>query len=177
MPGLLVAFWILIGFGSARALTDPTAPIYRGVDGTSNRRVEIHAETTEYRVWTAVPWYAAAGEDGKCHVTMFATTTGGRRTRLRIAGIEQNVDWSWTYEATIKVDFKQRVRFTFMDPVSRAVLSDQWTEVSCIHDRSPVRDQNLYTDRGLRGYDAPPPCPECPKLKCPKCVCQGGKTE
>lgn len=153
MPGLLAAFFALVGLGAGSALADKQAPIWGRPDRPSHSSGHYRAPQ-EYRVWTSVPGTALAGRDGKCHVTAFALSTRQHRVRLQIADRElRPVDWSWTYEMTIAEGYRQRVPFTFLDPTTGAVLAERTAEVSCYPDPGIDWGVHRNADGTLKGYE------------------------
>ncbi len=147
MPGLLAVFFALMGAGAGTALLDAQAPVWGRVD--RNAHSSGHYRVPQgFMVWTSTPGQALAGRDGKCHATAFAVSQGQRRVRLRIAGVEQLVDWSWTYEMTIAEGTRQRVPFEFINPVGGAVLAQREAVVSCYPDPGRPDYGPLYNSDG-----------------------------
>jgi len=161
MPGPLVAFFILIGFGGFLSLNDPQAKLWSGVDPSAHTD-HGKRSSVEYYLTTSVPWMAVAAPDSygreRCLVTLTAWATLGRRMRLVLDGEEQMLDSSWSIDRELKPTGKAAVfEAAFLDPLGGAVVAVRQVTVRCIQSIEPVRDQALYDERGLRGYE-PPPC-------------------
>lgn len=162
MPGPLLAFFILIGFGGAGALLGPPR-IWNGVDPTAHSDLG-RRDSVEYHLASSVPWVAVAAPDSygreRCLVTLTAWATLGRRMRLVLDGEEQVLDSSWSLDRELEPTGKVTVfEAAFLNPIGGAVVAVRQTTVRCVQDKTtPVRDQVLYDERGLRGYEAPCTC-------------------
>jgi len=155
MPGVLVAFWILIGLGGGLTLSDSQSPIWAGPDSQSKSNLGKPCKPTYYAT-SAPAWNAFAKPDRggqlTCKVVYFAHSTCGIPTRIRIGGEEQTLDTSWTYEQTIAEDFQHGVRFTWLSPVTGKILHDQWIHVNCWRDPGITYGKLYNPDGTLKGY-------------------------
>ena len=160
MPGILLAFWIVIGFGGLSALKGPPF-IFAPPDSIARSHLGKPGRF-EYDLAVSVPWVAVAKRDIRgvefCTVTLFPRVTQGRVVRLIFDGEEQLLDSSWSLIRRLEPGERKRFEAVFLDPADGAELARRWTEVECLSDLgAAVRDQVLYDERGLRGYE-PPPC-------------------
>ena len=137
MPGIIAAFFALIGIGAGSALLGPPLA-WSGVDPTSRNRYGKPAPV-EYLAWSAQTAVTLARErrDGPtCEVTFFALTTGRGGVRLKVDGQEQPIDRSWTIVKVVKPNERAKVDFEFIDPVTReSVMKSR--EVCCADPRRP----------------------------------------
>jgi hypothetical protein len=63
---------------------------------------------------------------------VFALVTRERLTRLRVNGVEQNLDWSWSWTADLPNGTRGGdLRVEFIDPVGGAVLATHLVSENC----------------------------------------------
>lgn len=146
MPPILMAFFILIG-----AMTVPPAVegLLAGKD--KNTRPKWGKPTSqEYRTWTDRPWIAVANQDTRrCDVTFFASATRNRVTRLRVGGVEQQIDYSWSLERSLKIGERRTIAFEFLDPVGGARLACNEQALTCYGETEAEPDTEVREGRCL----------------------------
>ena len=159
MPGILLAFWIVIGFGGLSAFKGPPF-IFAPPDSIARSHLGKPGRV-EFDLAVSVPWVAVAKRDIRgaefCMVTLFPRVTQGRIVRLVLDGEEQSLDSSWSLVRTLNPGDNKQFIAVFLDPVGGAELARRWVDVKCVAEPAEsARNQILYDERGLRGYD--PPC-------------------
>lgn len=144
MPGPLIAFWILIGFGGAGALSDRTAPIWAGVDpkGHTDRGEPARG----FRTWTSAAPITIALRGEECVAVVFAVSLGQRRVRAQIDGQEQNVDWSWAYDTRTALYQRRIVTVRYLDPVGGAELACHEVTYLCIPENWDGSQRNVLRE-------------------------------
>ncbi len=162
MPGILAAFFALLGLGAGSALIGPPA-IWSRPDPTAHSNLGKRG-SVEFYLTSSAPWVAVATPDvygrERCLVTLTAWATLGRRMRLVFDGEEQILDSSWSLARALEPTGKATVfEAAFLDPVGGAVVATRRATVRCIPlPPEAVTNQALYDARGLRGYEAPCTC-------------------
>ena len=126
MPGPLVAFFILIGLGSASALKGPPA-VWSRVDPTAHS--SGHLAPARPWAWTAPQWDGIARQNHTCPVVVFGASP--RPVRFRVGTQEQNLDTGWAVDLVAKENHKLRIPYTFLEPVGGAVISEGVLNVNC----------------------------------------------
>lgn len=127
MPGIAWAALVVWGALTGSALLGPPAA-WKGVDPMVNRG-HYRPTSVEYHTWTSSP---RVDKKGDCTFMVFALATRERPTRLRINGMEQLLDWSWSWEATVpQGHHADGLVVEFMDPVGGKVLSTQDVWATC----------------------------------------------
>lgn len=125
MPPILLAFFIVVG-----AMTAPPAVkgIVSGVDPMMRSKLG-KPEPVSYRTWTSSPRFE---KPGVCTFTVFALVSRSRLTRLQVNGVEQLVDWSWSWDVDIPHGYRASgMKVDFIDPVTRAVLASREIAEEC----------------------------------------------
>ena len=132
MPPLIVAFWVLIGFGGVSALWGPPH-VWEGPDPTThNKRGEqvrgffttLSAPSTQepqrnvYGVW-------------ECRATVVAVSLGQRLVRVQIDGVEQPIDWSWSADIVVSSGHRRAVVVRYIDPMGGQVLASHEVAFRC----------------------------------------------
>ena len=117
MPAPLIALWLILA-GAGTSLLGPPA-VWKGKDpmskGSHRRKPKL-----EYFTWLSSPEHVK----GVCHFTVFAMVSQSAVHRLRINGVEQEIDWSWKWTAEIPEGKKaDGLIVEFIDPVTGAVVA------------------------------------------------------
>jgi len=130
------------------------------VDSTA-RTKHVKPSPQEFYLMTNVPGMMEIDRTkDRCLVTATAWVTGGRKARLRLDGVEQNLDTGWSVDVVIPGKRIQTITAVFLDPVGGKVLATRETAVRCVETSiEPARSPVLYDARGLRGYEECS-CPE-----------------
>jgi hypothetical protein len=82
----------------------------------------------EYRSWLSSPTHA----NKACTYTAFAFVTREHLTRLRINGVEQLMDWSWSWEVTIPTGMRgESLTIEYLDARSGKVVATHELSESC----------------------------------------------
>ncbi len=163
MPGLLWLFFVAVGLGTGSTLVadKQAGPIWAGTDHES--RNHLGKPTPDrFIIQSNYPWRAVAlTQDWSGHwvCPTTITVTSSRKMRLSYNGVEQIVDTGWTFDLNIPEGKMYTGTAIFVDPVTRETVALKQVIVSCIPSGiTPVRNQILYDERGLRGYEAPCTC-------------------
>ena len=108
MPPILMAFFLLLG-----ATTGPPAvkALVTPKDASTRPKWGEPAPQ-EYRTWAS----SVAPGRQSCEVTYFALATRNRATRLRAGGVEQLLDWSWSFARTLQAGERHTLALEFLDP-------------------------------------------------------------
>lgn len=91
--------------------------------------------TVEYRTWTSSPRFE---KPGTCSYTVFALVTREQSHRLRVDGVEQLVDWSWSWPVDVKLNQHSAVTVEFVDPVTGETLATHNVAEWCQQLRNPA---------------------------------------
>lgn len=121
MPWLVYLIWLgastaLLGPPKAWDRVDPTVP-----------RGHYKRDKVEYRTWSSSPRVG----DKECSFTLFALATQEKVVRLRINGVEQLLDWSWSWEAKLPRGYAGSVTVEFLDPVGGKLLASHDLSAEC----------------------------------------------
>jgi hypothetical protein len=126
MPGIAWGIIIIWGALTGSALLGPPKA-WDGVDSTMKSRYGKPAKV-EYRTWTSSPQILS---NKSCQVRVFALVTREHLTRLRINGVEQLMDWSWSWPADLPPNTRGETTVEFIDPVGGAVLATHTVTEIC----------------------------------------------
>lgn len=137
MPGVLWAFWVLVGLGTGSALfhdkqAGPVWDLRPDRSSRSGGRIAAPAPMTTI----SAPAYQIAQRDvyGRevCAATVVAVTGAGRIMRAVVGGVEQNIDSSWSVSVKAEVQQRRRVRVHYLDPVGGAEVACHDVGFTCI---------------------------------------------
>jgi hypothetical protein len=121
----------------ALALCTLTGCVYI-IPDYAHRPKGMKPNEVEYRTWTSSG--RINKQTGSCTFTIFALVTRERLTRLRVNGIEQELGWSWSWEAKVPEGNHASGMFVeFIDARTSKILAthDIWT-------RCPYRNEVIY---------------------------------
>lgn len=119
--------YLLFTIASTSLLGPPA--VWRGRDPQQNRHPHYKPDPVAYRSWFSSP---EIGQDGVCHFTGFALVTREHLMRLRIDGVEQLVDWSWSWESVVPPGMiGEGLTVEFVDAVTGKVVAAHELSAAC----------------------------------------------
>ena len=118
-----IAWGIIVVWGAL--LGEPLLSLRKGPDPTVNRG-HYKPEKVAYHSWSSSG--SVNPSTGECTFTAFALVTREKLTRLRVDGVEQNLDWSWSWEVRAPEGRHATGTIEFLDPEGGAVVAthDIW---------------------------------------------------